>query len=184
MRYGNSTFFAPDVPFTEVDLGGERLPEQFHKRIDGYYLAAARSCLSSGLAFGAGVLQMAAIDALSIFAHGPNRQYRIVWKDFQAFARTRLPSFRDRQHARLLYDNFRNGLVHEARLKEGCQFAFGTSSTLDLSGAYPVVNPALLQSELERAAEMLVQEIRESAPFREQLVMYIQREFAKDLRSG
>jgi len=183
MRIGDASFFAPGVTFAELDLSGARLPEQLHRRIDGYYLQASRACVASGHAFGAGLLQVSAIDALSNFAHGPNRiRRRVVRQDFITFVRTRLQSFTAPDVANVFYESYRNGLVHEARIKNGGQFAFGLEATIDLSGLFPVIDPSRLQNEIEAATETLVGEMRGSKPFRDQLVTYLQQEFAHDLR--
>src|SRR5689334_16275337 len=111
MRVGDITYFAPSVPFAEVDLSGDALPEQILARIEGYYLQAADSCVREGFAFAAGVL----------------------------------------------YDAYRNGLVHEECLKEGCQFALGLDRTLDRTGAFPVVDAGLLLHKVRKAVCDLVE---------------------------
>jgi hypothetical protein len=181
MRVGDLIYFAPDIRFSDVDLTGETLPDQILARIEGYFLQAADCCIREELAFAAGVLIVTCIDAMSRFAHGPNRLNRKSGQDFRTFARTRLPSFKGLPAATLLYDNYRNGLVHEARLKNGCQFALGLNRTLDTSGAFPVVDAARLLQELRESVYALVEEMRASKPFREQLVTYVRREFAYEL---
>ena len=181
MRIGDVTYFAPGIRFSELDLTGERLPDQILARIEGYYLQAADRCIREELAFAAGLLIVTCIDAMSRFAHGPNRLRRTTAKDFCTFARMRLSSFKRLPAAQLLYDDYRNGLVHEARLKNGCQFALGLGRTLDVTGVFPVIDAARLLQEVRDAIHALVDEMRASKPFREQLVTYVRREFAYEI---
>jgi hypothetical protein len=184
MRIGDVTYFAPSISFAEVDLSGYMLPGQILARIEGYYLQAADCCIREGFAFAAGVLVVTCIDAVSHFARGPNRFRRKSSRDFRTFARSRLASFRELPDATLLYDAYRNGLVHEARLKKGCQFALGLGRTLDNTGAFPVVDPERLLHEVRDAVYVLVEEMRGSESFREQLIKYVRREFAYELNAG
>ncbi len=181
MLIGNVTYFAPSVPFEDLDLSGEQLPEQLLARLESYYLGPAERCIKVRDAFAAGVLLVTCIDAVSRFDFGPNRAERKVGKNFSTFVRIRLPSFRDRKRATLLYEKYRNGLVHEARLKEGCQFSFGLNGTLDMSGKFPVVDPSLLLGELRGAIGALIQEMRDSKAFQKELVKYVRREFAYEI---
>jgi hypothetical protein len=115
--------------------------------------------LEGVIAFGAGVLLVSCIDAMSNFAQGPNRTARRrVGDDFCAFARTRLPSFDNEARAQLLYDDYRNGLVHEARLKRGCFLALDVGRTLDEQGTFPVIDVARLFDEVRRAVHQVADE--------------------------
>jgi len=141
MKVGDFIYFAPEIRYADLDLSGITLPDQFRARIEGFFLMPAQLCIEQGHAFAAGLLCVAAIDAISRLHFGPNRLHRLVRKDFCSFARLLLPSFADKGRAHVLYENFRNGLVHEARLKNGCQFSLDAPSTLDASGPTPVINP-------------------------------------------
>lgn len=181
MKIGDQIYFAPEVRFSELDLGGPKLPDQYRARIDGYYLRPAKDCVTRHHAFAAGLLVLSAIDSMSRLYFGPNRRGRVVRKDFRAFTRLLLPSFRDPNAATILYEKFRNGLVHEARLKDGCQFQLGLSATLDLSGMVPVVNPDRLLHEVQGALDVVVTEMKASQPFRVELAKLLRREFAYEL---
>jgi hypothetical protein len=181
MRIGDVTYFAPEIRFSDVDLSGAALPDQMLARIEGYFLQAADCCIREELPFAAGVLIVTCIDAVSRFAPGLNRLRRKSGEDFRTFARTRLPGFKALPKATLLYDSYRNGLVHEGRLKNGCQFALGLDRTLDTTGRFPVIDVARLLQEVRDAVHGLVEEMRASQPFRQQLVAYLRREFADEL---
>jgi hypothetical protein len=182
MQIGDVSYFAPDVPFEDVDLTGRKLPGQLLRRFEGYYLEPAALLVDRQHAFGAGLLLVSCIDAMSNFAHGPNREERGVRRDFLAFARTRLPSFKSETAAKRLYEDYRNGLVHEARLKAGCFFAVGVGRTLDEQGTFPVIDVARLFDEVRQAIHQVVDEMEGSEAFRGELVRYVGTTFARELQ--
>src|SRR4051812_38958483 len=111
-RVKDILMFAPSVPFAAVDPLGEDLPSQWWARIEGFYLAPARKAGKSGDGFAAGVLALCAIDAIAYVATGSPIKSR-----FLSFVRRHLPSFASEEAALALFELFRNGLVHEGRIK-------------------------------------------------------------------
>jgi hypothetical protein len=184
VRISETLYFAPGIPFSQLALGGEALPEQFGARINGYYLRPAVRAAAAGDGFAAGLLAVVAIDALSRLEFGPNRRRRRVVRDFVLFARHHLPSFQTEGHAALLYDSFRNGLVHEGRLKNGAQFELGRDTTLSLVGGLPVIAPDRLVGEVAAALEGMVNQLRSSVNFRRELTTLLRREFAFELQDA
>lgn len=183
VRIADNVEFAPGIRFSALDLSGKVLPRQYEVRIREYYLEPARRCAEANHAFASGLLVVSAIDAISRIHFGPNRtQRRRVGVDFQVFARTELPSFRNPAHARVLYEDFRNGLVHEARLKNGAQFQLSLGATADFSSDLPRIDPAALLGEVGDAFERLVTSIEASQYFQQELVSLTRREFAEELR--
>jgi hypothetical protein len=136
-------------------LDGTELPDQYRRRVEGYYLDSAQLLISAGHGFAAGLITVGAIDAMSRLYFGPNRLQRITNRDFRTFARHLLPSFGEPKAADLLWENYRNGLVHEGRLKGGCQFELGRQITLDLTGPLPLIDPARLLAEVRAALQQL-----------------------------
>jgi hypothetical protein len=130
MRLGDILYFAPGIRFDGVDVDGPRLPEQFKRRMVGFYLEPARECTRLSFAFAAGVLLVSCVDALARLRFGDG-----VGKRFKKFAAEELQSLSGGDVAERLYDEFRNGLVHEARLKkELADKALATTDSKDLFG--------------------------------------------------
>lgn len=116
---GDILYFAPGIRFNQIDLNGPTLPEQFNCRITGYYIKPAEECCERGQAFAAGVLLVSCIDALARFKFKTND----VGKRFKDFVQQELPSFSNKELAKRFYEDFRNGLIHESRIKLGGQFS-------------------------------------------------------------
>lgn len=181
MKVGDHVYFAPKIRFAELDLDGARLPEQYRERIEGFYLSPAQRAAEAGDAFAAGLLTLTTVDAMSKLYFGPNRPNRKVRSDFQFFVRGLLPSFVEPENAKILYEKFRNGLVHEARLKDGCQFELGSSRTFENTGPTPIVNPALLIAEVRTGLNQLISELEGSQQFRSEFAKCLREEFAFEL---
>jgi hypothetical protein len=77
--------------------------------------------------------------------HSANRlAHRKVGDDFRRFARQQLPSFVSDDLTQQLYDEFRNGLSHEARIKNRGGFSFDRPRTVRDLGERLCINPAYL----------------------------------------
>jgi hypothetical protein len=74
----------------------------------------------------------------------------------QKFAREDLRSFSDDARAKRFYEEFRNGLVHEGRLKNGAQFSLETSATVEPVNGILLVNPTYLAAEVRSALDAYV----------------------------
>jgi hypothetical protein len=181
MKVGDHVYFAPDIRFSDLDLDGPLLPEQYRTRIEGYYLTPAHRAAEAGDAFAAGLLVLAAVDAMSRLYFGLNRPSRKVKIDFPTFVRLFLPSFSAPASAEILYDKYRNGLVHEARLKDGCQFELGRAQTFDNTGPTPIIDPRHLVAKVRSALDKLVSEMNASQTFRSEFAKCLREEFRYEL---
>lgn len=176
MRLGDYVYFAPGIRFAELDLGGRRLPEQFERRIAGYYLDPALDCCDCGHAFAAGLVIVACIDALARLQYGGE-----VGMRFKRFLKEELSSFTDERVAERFYDQFRNGLVHEARVKKGGQFSLEQSETVVVDGSILSINPRLLANEVRAALKRYVALLVADDSARLELAQVLKREFLEEL---
>jgi hypothetical protein len=156
MKIDDVLYFAPGLRFDEIDFDGPRLPSQWAARIVGFYLEPADWCVRMKFAFAAGVLLTTCIDALSRAETGsPDVKLR-----FTSFCRSSLQSFAEESIAARFYAEFRNGLVHEARVRKGAQFSFDFDETVSQSDGVLIINPACLTREVRRALEGFVQRLQ------------------------
>lgn len=158
MRIEDHLYFAPHIRFDEVDFGGADLPLQLAARLQGFYLEPARQCAGAGHAFAAGILVLACIDALARFQTGDE----VVSRRFKGFVRANLPSFAAEGLADHLYDDFRNGLIHEGRIKSGAQFSLEFADTVTSIGEILIVNPARLAEEVRGALGRYIEHLEKN----------------------
>ncbi len=153
--------FAPGIPFSTVDWGGDSLPEQFSCRIMGFYLEPAAICAQNGHAFAAGLLLVSCIDALARLKYRSND----VGQRFKRFLKE-LESFKDSNLAQRFYDEIRNGLVHESRLKNGAQFTLDPivdEAVTTRIGDILLINPKLLLAEVRDALDSYIELLEQDA---------------------
>jgi hypothetical protein len=175
MRLGEILYFAPGIQFDQVDVDGPQLPEQFRRRMAGFYLEPAQECTRRGFAFAAGVLLVSCVDALARLRFGDG-----VGKRFKKFAAEELQSFSRGDVADRFYDEFRNGLVHEARLKNGAQFSLETDATVRQCDGLLLVNPQHLASEVEAALDSTLLAANDGE--RRKLAKALKQDLAEDFR--
>lgn len=177
MRIDDILYFAPEIRFRDVDLDGASLPEQFRRRVIGFYLEPVEQCIQTGYAFAAGVLLVSCIDALARVRFGAG-----VIRRFGRFVDEQLRSFSGDDLAERFFDEFRNGLVHEARLKNGAQFSLQTGATLEQRDGILLVNPKFLAEEVRWALDAYVALIRRDDVARQSLADVLRHDFAKDFQ--
>lgn len=151
MRIRDQLYFAPGITFAEVDTVGPALAQQVGQRIQGFYLAPAVELAEAGHAFAAGVMAVTAIDALARLRTGRED----VGGRFQAWCAAYLPSCAGGRCKRF-YESFRNGLVHEGRIKDGCEFSLESHVSFRENNGTLVCNPRLLLAEVEAALRAYV----------------------------
>lgn len=176
MKIGDLLFFAPGIRFDELDLTGAKLPEQLQQRIGGYYVEPSRECCKNGHAFAAGVLLVSCIDATARLRYGGG-----VGERFRRFAAEELASFSAPGLDARFYDEYRNGLVHEARLKRGAQFSLERPSTVEDVGGILLINPQRLADEVEVALKKWIGELTADTKKQAALVACVKTDFADDL---
>src|SRR5947209_7718539 len=176
MRVGDILYFAPGIRFGQVDLKSPGLPDQYRQRMNGFYVEPAEGCAAHGHAFAAGVLLVSCIDALARARfNNPNVGDRI-----KRFAREELQSFSKGGLATRFYEDFRNGLVHEARIKNGGQFSLEIGSTVEQLRGVLLINPARLGVEVRSAINGYAALLERDAAARQRLARALARDHARD----
>ena len=176
MKIGDIVYFAPSVKFSGLDLSGKELPEQFDSRIRGFYLEPAEEMADSSHALASGLLVVSCVDALARL-----RSTATVGHRFCTWIRDELPSFHDAHIARRFYDEFRNGLVHEARIKNGGQFSLEQAKTVDTGSGVLSINPKYLVSEVGVALQRYIFELKAKPSACNDLLKRLKKDFQYEL---
>lgn len=131
-------FFSPTIKFEDIEIESqENFPAQFKKRIEGFYLEPIKLLNKESNAFAAGVLLVSCIDALSRY-DSKYAKLDTDQKRISQWVQEKLPSFEDGYNSRFYYD-FRNGLVHEARIKKAGSFSYEIDKTFILKDEKMVI---------------------------------------------
>lgn len=175
MNIGEILYFAPGLRFDEVDLQGENLPKHFELRIKGFYLQPAEVCVRDEHAFAAGLILISCIDALARYRFGNGVE------EVENFIATELSGFhRDNGLARRFYIEFRHGLVHEARIKNGGQFSFQRRASVVEESGLLLVNPIHLLNDVESALTVYVRLLESDSQERSKLALRLRKDHARD----
>ena len=92
-----------------------------------------------------------------------------------------LESFPDEEISRRFYTDFRNGLVHEARIKNGGEFSLEQATTIFFEHSIMRVNPIYLHQEVYSALARFIELLAEDADIRKVFVSTLKQEFAYEL---
>jgi hypothetical protein len=184
MRVEDKLYFAPGIWFSDVDLDGPHLPDQFRQRVDGFYIKPAEECTQCvNHAFAAGVLLVTCIDALARLRF-PTISDRQSGKRFKEFVRKELPSFSDDKLADRFYRELRNGLVHQGTLNEGAQFSLDFDETVRQCDGILIVNPKCLAKEVSSALDSYVRLLQEKETERQRLAGKLKEDHTKDFQAA
>ena len=142
MRINGALLFAPGIRFDQADLQGDALPAQYRQRMAGFYIEPAVVCADHGHAFAAGTLLVACIDGMVCLRYCD----AVVRHRFIKLAQEDFRSFRTAALAARFYEDFRNGLVHEGRVKNGGQFSLEVDETVRELQGLLLINPSPARS--------------------------------------
>jgi len=144
MRISDILYFSPRYKFSQIDPNNkELLIEAFRDRVGGFYLKPARILNEKECAFGAGVLCATAIDFLARIAINSEK----VGERIEKWLTENIQEF-DETLAHRFYKEFRNGLVHEGRIKNCGQFSYDFEEMIHLENGIMIVNPKLLLEKI------------------------------------
>lgn len=177
MRIGDELYFAPNITFRQLDLSGAALPDQFECRIRGFYLDPATSLAKNGHAFAAGVLLTVAVDAIARICSTK----RGVGERIKDWCERNLPSLSTRRMRHCFYEDFRNGLVHQARVKNGSEFNLDEKCAASLTGSRLVVNPRLLADEIASSLAKFIAAVKSDDTENQRFLHRMQTEFDYEL---
>ncbi|MDP1973071.1 hypothetical protein [Sediminibacterium sp.] len=146
MRIDDVIYFAPGIRAIDLDFNNrEQILEGFKNRIYSYYLLPAEKLNVQEFAFASGVILMATIDAITYYSIGGNNRIKDFM--FQCKILDGMPEDRKRLVVKAFDDYFRNGLIHEGRIKNGCQFSYEYGFVY-FDDTFLVINPKMLYNEV------------------------------------
>lgn len=166
MQKNHQLYFAPDYTFLDLAKATDpfEIVNAYRDRIDGFYLEPAKIIIEyegEDGAFAAGLICFTAIDAIAkTVTRKSNSHERLV-----EWVQKNLEGFRQHLSKREvdnIYDEFRNGLVHEARIKNGSQFTYGIKYVVDIRNGITYINPKILLEQTRLAFNKFIDEMEDN----------------------
>lgn len=163
MRVEDIIYFSPNHKTPDLDLNdGNKLMEAFIDRVEGFYLRPAEKLTDEFDAFAKGVLILTAIDFIGEFFIRTESANRI-----KAFC-SELPSIKkldnkeSKRQVKIINDDYRNGLIHEGRIKNLGQFVDVVKDLFISGEGNSMINPTIMVNETRLTFYKYVAEIKES----------------------
>jgi len=189
-------YYSPSCKFEDlkkaIDNGDKDIIIMFKERVKELYLEPARLLIehakedrNMGFVFSAGLICVSVIDFLGRFYMGcPEKDVGsrfICW--LLSYMR---PPFNG-YLAKRFYEDFRNGLVHECRIKNGGEFSLNKGETIkgevdDNGVRYLVVNPEKLLKKLADGFKNYLDDLQQDEDMFRQFVECLKKDFKEDFR--
>ena len=175
MRVADVLYFSPRFKYSDLDLDDtKKLVEALRDRLMGFYLSPASRLLEAGDAFAAGLLCCTAIDFVALCSGDEHPE---MW------LRKNIPEFDgDEDLAGKFWKRFRNGLVHEGRIKAFGQFSLDFPNLLNVVGPVLIVNPRLLLKAVQESCLSFFENLDENRCAH--LVKRLQRYFRAEIAAA
>ena len=170
MRDKDGIYFSPNYQFLNLKWNNpENLICAFEDRIKSFYFDPAEQLNKNNHAFASGIICLSLIDLFANLQNGNfgvRRRY-VPWLennivDFNSPDPDKL----SQTLAKRFYDEFRNCLIHECRIKNAGQFSYNYSGVIHLMRDYNrhimIINPKLLLYSLKTSFEKYIYSIREN----------------------
>lgn len=185
MRVGEFLYFSPDFKFADLDWDNQKmLIKAFQDRVFGFYLTPARELSKERYGFACGVLCVIAIDFIARIATGEqwdgSRFVGWLKDNIKAFDKPN-PKNSTQTLASRFYKEFRNGLVHEGRIKNLGQFSYEKEELVSIDGDVMLVNPELLLVKVEKALEDYFKKLCEDAKIFKQFKNTLKNDFEQEV---
>lgn len=179
MRIQDILYYAPKITLNAIFFyKPNEIIDAFESRITNYYLDSAGMLNKNGKAFGAGDLVFDAIDAIARYELDSGR----VGERFKKWI-SGLPDFRGLTWEELerVYDEFRNGVTHEARIKNGGQFTYDIDKAVEIKDGIVLVNPSLLLDQVSEVFKESISSIKDNEKEQIRISNQIKDDLREDL---
>jgi len=178
MRIGEILYFSPKYRFDQINWNDkEKLIEAFRDRVEGFYLNPVKILNTCKHAFAAGVLCVTIIDFLARITINSGtvgqRIRRWLTENIQEF---------DETLAQRFYKEFRNGLVHEGRIKKCGQFSYDFEELFHQEDDIMIVNPNLLLEGISASFDAYMDKVQADNSTFELFRQALMRDFQEDIR--
>jgi hypothetical protein len=188
MRISDVLYFSPNVKFENLDWENKNsLIDAFEDRVNGFYFKPAEELNKDKLkfnAFAVGVLCATTIDFLAritiLTDNVGDRIEQWLVKYITEFGQND-PNHRSKTLARCFYEDYRNGLVHEGRIKNCGQFSYECGKLVYVKDRVMIIDPDLLLEKTKSAFKSYMADIKDDNSKFQQLKCALIRDFHRDI---
>ena len=156
MLRNNLLYFSSHYTFKDFYFGNREIKiKAFEDRIKSFYIKPIDIMNKNELAFAAGVLCIVTIDFLARIQTNSRETSRNV---FKTYLEENISEFKNKGDR--FYEEFRCGLLHEGRIKNGGQFTYSLPEVLREENSIIIINPKLLIKKIEIVLKKYINELK------------------------
>jgi hypothetical protein len=188
---GDVLHFSPKYRFIDLKWDDkDNLIRAFQDRVEGFYVRPAKKLnQEKESAFAVGVLCVATVDFLARIETGSDK----VKERFEKWVRSNIEQFNkanpddaSQTLAYRFYDEFRNGLVHEGRIKNAGHFSYDCGELVDTiavngTGRVMRINPDILLGLIAESLEKYLHRLRNEEFAFQAFRCALTRDFQRDV---
>ena len=178
MKVGKILYFSPKYKFLDLKWDKKTLIKAFRDRVEGFYLNPAKLLNEGKHAFGAGVLCVTTIDFLARITINSEK----VGQRIKGWLTKNIPGDFNETLAQRFYEEFRNGLVHEGRIKNCGQFSYDFSELVHQENGIIIVNSNLLLEKINDSFESYMTKVRTDNFTFQLFKCALMRDFQEDVK--
>jgi len=190
MRKGDKLYFSTEDSFADLNWDNkDALLEAFRNRVREFYIEPIKKLNEDGKAFAAGVLCVVTIDFLARIETSQDG----VQKRFEYWVENNIKEFYTpnlniplQEFANRFYEEFRNGLVHEGRIKKAGQFSYNYNVLVKfdaVNGPKPImiINPEFLQEAISKSFEKYIKKVQNEEFIFQKFKYVLTEDFQQDV---
>jgi len=182
-KINEKLLFAPNCKFKQlrtyiISDSRNKIIEAFKDRVNGFYLNQAKKLNEHWDSFIQGAICVICIDFLARIEYNSNRtEERIV-----NWLTTYINDSFDERLAKRFYKEFRNGLVHEGRIKNGSYFSNDSEKLVNEINDFMGINSQKLIDAISESFNRYIEKLRTDEIEFLNLRRFIIRDFKKELQ--
>lgn len=182
MKIGKRLHFSQNYSYLKVNWDErECLIKAFKDRVETFYIQPAELLSKNELGFAVGILCITTIDFLSKFKFDDGKRL-VKWiKEYIDDFNQPNPDNSNQTYADRFYDEFRDGLIHEGRIKNAGQFSYECQEIVKVKEGVMEVNPKKLLSVIKNFFSNFITQIKEDDEKFLQFENSLKNDFAKEI---
>ena len=185
MRVGDILYFSPKYKFSVLNWDDKKiLVDAFKDRVKGFYIDPAEKLNNDKNGFAAGVLCVTTIDFLARITMGSDNPGERIERWLRKYITEFNQMDSNNQNitlARRFCKEFRNGLVHEGRIKNCGQFSDDHSKLIHMEDRIMIINSALLLEAIKTSFETYMGRVENNTSLFHQFRCALIRDFGDDV---
>jgi len=180
-------YFSPTYKYSDINWDDrDNLIKAFKDRLEGFYFKPAKELNRSEHSFAAGVICVTTIDSLARIETGSD----LVGERYELWLKSNIKQFDEvnpddlsQTLACRFYKEFRNGLVHEGRIKNAGQFSCCCDKLITLEQTVMIINPHHLLKSIKNSFSIYIEDLEKDVTKFEKFKRVLKQDFQKDVEN-